>query len=276
MRVKIVADSSANLNTLFGVEFTSVPLKIITDVKEYVDDANLDVPGMVADLGAYSGRSGTACPSVGDWINAFDGCDEVYCVTITSVLSGSYNSCMTAKQQYEEENPGKKVFVLDSLTAGGEMKMHVEKIKELVLAGKDFDTICREATDYRDNHTRLVFSLESLRNLANNGRVNPAVAKIAGLIGIRMVGDANGGKLNPHDKSRGEKNALASIYKQMKGLGYKGGLVVVDNCLNPRTSTSLKEMLLAEYPDAVIRIEPTRGLCSFYAEKGGLMIGFEI
>ena len=62
----------------------------------------------------------------------------------------------------------------------------------------------------------------------------------------------------------------------MKGLGYKGGLVVIDNCLNPRTSASLKEMLLAEYPDAEIRIEPTRGLCSFYAEKGGLMIGFEI
>ena len=116
--------------------------EIVTDEKEYVDTADLDVARMVAELSTYKGRSGTACPGVGDWLSAFEGYDEIYCVTIISTLSGSYNSALTAKQQYEEEHPGAKVFVLDSYSAGAEMKLHLEKIRDLVLEGLSFENIC--------------------------------------------------------------------------------------------------------------------------------------
>lgn len=277
MKIKIVTDSASNMTSLEGVDFQSVPLKIITGDKEYVDDINLDVEGMVNDLSTYKGRSGTACPGVGDWLDAFEGYDVIFCVTIISTLSGSYNAAMTAKQQYEEENPGKKVFVLDSYTAGPEMKFHLEKFRDLVLEGKDFDTICKEVQEYKEKGTSLVFCLESLRNLANNGRISPAVAKIANLIGIRMVGDVSEeGQLHPTDKCRGEKKATAGIFSNMKRLGYKGGKVYIDNCYNEKAANALKETILAEFPNANVVISLTRGLCSFYAEKGGLMIGFQI
>ena len=276
MKIKIVTDSASNMYTLEGVAFEVAPLKIITNEKEYVDDASLDVANMVKELSVYKGRSGTACPGVGDWLSAFEGCDIVYCVTIISTLSGSYNAAMTAKHQYEEENPGKKVFVLDSYSAGPEMKLHVEKLKDLVLAGKDHDTICKEITEYKEQHTSLVFSLESLHNLANNGRISPAVAKIAGLIGIRMVGDVSEeGQLHPTDKCRGEKKAILTLFKNMKAKGYAGGTVVIDHCFNEAAANALKDLIKSEFADATIRIETTSGLCSFYAEKGGLMIGFE-
>lgn len=277
MKIKIVTDSASNMYALDGVDFEVAPLKIVTNEKEYVDTVDLDVAGMVRELSTYKGRSGTACPGVGDWLSAFEGYDEIYCVTIISTLSGSYNAAMTAKQQYEEENPGKKVFVLDSYSAGAEMKLHVEKLKELVLAGKDFDTICKEITEYKEKHTSLVFCLESLHNLANNGRVNPAVAKIAGLIGIRMVGDVSEeGQLRPTDKCRGEKKATEGNFRNMKRLGYKGGKLIIDHCFNEKAALALKEMTLAEFPNADVVIAPTGALCSFYAEKGGLMIGFEV
>ncbi|MBQ5858081.1 MAG: fatty acid-binding protein DegV, partial [Peptococcaceae bacterium] len=57
--------------------------------------------------------------------------------------------------------------------------------------------------------------------------------------------------------------------------GYAGGKVLIHNCQNEAAANSLKEQLLAMYPGANIRIGKTRGLCSFYAEKGGLMVGFE-
>lgn len=276
MKIKIVTDSASNMRTLEGVDFEVAPLKIITNEKEYVDDASLDVAGMVKELKEYKGRSGTACPGVGDWLDAFEGYDIVYCVTIISTLSGSYNSAMTAKQQYEEENPGKKVFVLDSYSAGAGMKLHVEKLKELILAGKDYDTICKEIVEYKEQHTALIFSLESLTNLANNGRVSHAVAKLAGLIGIRMVGDVSeDGQLHPTDKCRGEKKTLVEIYRNMKRLGYNGGKLLIDHCYNEVLSNNLKEKTLEEFPDAEVIIAPTTGLCSFYAEKGGLIIGFE-
>lgn len=277
MKVKIITDSASNMFAMDGVDFESVPLRIITNEKEYVDNTDLDVTAMVDELSSYKGRSGTACPGVGDYLAAFEGYDEIYCVTIISTLSGSYNAAMTAKQQYEEENPGAKVFVLDSYSAGAEMKLHLEKIKELVLAGKDFDTICKEVTEYKEQHTALIFSLESLHNLANNGRVSPAIAKIASLVGLRMVGDVSPeGQLHPTDKCRGEKRTLSGIYKNMKRLGYNGGKLLIDHCFNERTPASLKEMVLADFPNAQVIIDKTGALCSFYAEKGGLMIGFEV
>lgn len=277
MKIKIVTDSASNMLALDGVDFESVPLKITTNDKEYVDTADLDVEGMVNDLSSYKGRSYTACPGVGDYLNAFEGYDVVFCVTIISTLSGSYNAAMTAKQQYEEENPGKRVFVLDSYTAGAEMKLHIEKFRDLVLEGKDYETICKEIQEYKEQHTSLIFCLESLRNLANNGRVSPAVATIASLIGIRMVGDVSEeGQLHPTDKCRGAKKATAEIFRNMKRLGYKGAKLYIDHCYNDKAAQALKETVLTEFPEANIVIDKTRGLCSFYAERGGLMIGFEV
>lgn len=274
MKVKIVADSSANLYTLDGVDFSSAPLTIRTSEREFVDDSSLDIAEMVDYLAKYKGKSGSACPGVGDWLDVFGDADEVYCVTIISTLSGSYNAAMTAKAQYEEENPGKKVFVLDSYSAGPEPKLLVEKIRDLVLEGKDFDTVCKEVVEYKEKRSCLIFSLESLRNLANNGRTSHAVAALCSVVGIRLVGDVKDG-LHPTDKCRGEKKALATIFKNMKAKGYAGGTVVIDQCFNEGAADALKVAIKAEFPDANVRIEKTSGLCSFYAEKGGLMIGFE-
>ena len=276
MKIKIVTDSASNMMALEGIDFESAPLKISTKERDYVDDANIDIEEMANYMKSYKGKSGTACPGVGDWLNAFEGYDIVYCVTIISKLSGSYNAAMTAKQQYEEENPGKKVLVLDSYSAGPEMKLHLMKIRDLVLEGKDFDTVCKEAQAYKDEHTSLVFCLESMNNLANNGRVSPAVAKIATMLGIRVIGDVSEEGLHPTDKVRGEKKAVACNFSNMKRLGYKGGKLLIDHCYNEKAANALKDTVLAEFPNAEVMIDRTRGLCTFYAEKGGLMIGFEV
>lgn len=274
MKVKIVADSSANMHTLEGVEFSSAPLTIRTADREFVDNESLDVLEMVDYLSKYKGKSGSACPGVGDWLDVFGDADEVYCVTIISSLSGSYNAAMTAKAQYEEENPGKKVFVLDSYSAGPELKLLIEKIRDLVSEGKDFDTVCKEVVEYKKKRSCLLFCLESLKNLANNGRTSPAVAALCSVVGIRVVGDVKDG-LHPTDKCRGEKKAIATLFKNMKAKGYAGGQVIIDQCYNEAAANTLKNTIKAEFSEANVRIEKTFGLCSFYAEKGGLMIGFE-
>lgn len=274
MRMKIVADSSANILRFGKVDFKSVPLKIIAGDKEYVDDEKLDVTKMVNDMKSYKGKSSTACPGVGDWVEAFGDAEAVFCVTISSNLSGSYNSALTAKQQYEEEHPDRKVYLIDSYSAGPEMKFIVEKLRELILEDKSAEDIYNEVTEYQ-KYIDIAFSLESLTNLANNGRINPAVAKIASILGIRIVGNVVDGYITPQNKCRGEKRAVAGIIEVMEGLGYTGGRVFVDHCDNIGTSQKLREAIVAKYPNAEVKFAETRGLCSFYAEKGGLMIGFE-
>lgn len=274
--MKIVSDSASNITSLEEIAFASVPIRVLTDKKEYVDDSDAGVATMVEELAVYKGKSRTSCPAPGDWIEAFDGEDEIFVTTITSGLSGSYNSAMVAKQQYEDENPDRKVFVIDSLSAGPEIGLIILKLREFILEGKDFETISKEIMEYKKK-TMLSFSLENLTNLANNGRVNPAVAKIVGFVGIRLVGRASiEGTLQPTDKSRGEKKALITIKNNMKKYGYIGGKVLIDHCQNPDAAEELKEMLQAEFADADIRIGTNKALCSFYAEKGGVLVGYEV
>ena len=274
MSIKLVSDSSANMYHLDGVNFESADMVISTDEKEYRDNEHLNVEQMVEELASYKGRSGTACPGVGEWLEAFGDAEEVYCTTITARLSGSYNAAMAAKEQYEEEHPGRKVFVFDTRSAGPEMKLHIEKIREFIQAGMDFDTICKKIAEYKEK-TSIAFSLECVRNLANNGRINAAVATVVGMLGIRIIGDAEGGVLNPTDKVRGEKKAVSKLVENMKKAGYVGKKVYIDHCYNEAGAEALKKALLEEFPNAVVKIARTTGLCSFYAEKGGLMIGFE-
>ncbi len=276
MTFKIVADSSANLREIHSeIAFEKVPLTITAGDREFVDDNTLNVGEMVEYLKAYKGKSGTACPSVAAYLNAFGDADAVFCVTITSNLSGSCNAARLAKEDYEAMYPERRVCVVDSLSAGPELNLIIEKIQMLISAGKDFDTICEEVAAYQET-TGLLFSLGSLRNLANNGRVSPLVARLAGTLGICIVGRASDvGTLEPLSKSRGEKKALNTLYKHMKEDGFAGGKVRIDHCENPEAAEKVKEMILQEYPDTDIEIDVTCGLCSFYAELGGLLVGFE-
>lgn len=275
MKIRIVADSSADLNTLADKTVVSVPLTIRTDVKEYVDDDKLDVKMMTEDLASYKGKSGSACPGIGDWLEAFGDADRIFCITITSNLSGSYNSAMVAKEAYELEHPDKKVCVIDSLSTGPEMRLIAEKIQELLSQGKEYEDICKEVAEYQKS-TYLVFMLKSLTNLANNGRVSPTVAKIAGVLGIHVMGIASEvGTLEQKAKCRGEKKGILAVWKQMKELGYRGGKVHIHHCFNLEAARQLKDMIKTEFASAEVVIGVTKGLCSFYAEPGGMLVGME-
>lgn len=274
MKFRIVSDSSSNLLTYNEIDYTSVPLKIISSEKEYVDDISLDVDGMVEDLKTVKGIVKTSCPNTAEWLDSFEGADCIFAVTITSNLSGSYNAACLAKEQYISEHPDAKIHVVDSYSAGGEMLLIIEKLAELIKLGKSFEEIVNEINLYKDT-THLMFSLQSLTNLARNGRISPAVAAIAGVLGIRIVGAAVEGVLDPSDKVRGEKKALATIYNNMKKFGYSGGKVRISHCQNPDSANALKEKILADYPSADVSVATCTALCSFYAEAGGLLVGFE-
>ena len=275
-KFKIVTDSSSDLRTLDGVPFESAPLKVITDEREYIDNSDLDVVSMLADLKAYKGRSRSSCPSSGEYFDAFSDAENVFCITITSGLSGSFNAANVAAKQFKEIYPERNIHVIDSLSTGAENALLAEKLRELILEGKDFETIKAEITKYH-NHTRLIFALESMHNLANNGRVSQLTAKMAGMLGIRAIGRASeAGTLDMICKSRGPLSAANDIVSNMIGDGYNGGKVRIHHAGNESSALLLRDRIVDSFPEAHIDILPAGGLCSFYAEQGGLLVGFEI
>ena len=275
MTYKIVSDSTANIVSLKNIDFKSVPLKIRVEDKEYIDDENVDVKEMIEHLKRTKSKSTTACPSPDEYINAFGDADRIFCTTISSGLSGSYNAARLAKEDYESKFPERRVFVIDSLSAGPGVGIIVEKLEELILSGKEYEEICDIITEYCKT-LHIYFSLESLKNFANNGRVSPAVAKITGILGIRLVGTASKtGTLCPTDKCRGEKKAIDTIYNNMLSSGYSGGKVIIAHCENELAAETLKTQITHTFPDSSIKITENRALCSFYAESGGLLVSFE-
>lgn len=275
MKFRIVADSSSNIYEVEGVDYGYASLKIVAGDNTYIDEKNMDLMEMIKGLKAHQGPSRTSCPNVSDWLEAFGDADAIICITITSNLSGAYNAAVLAKNQYEEEHPGAKVYVKDSLSAGPELELQIEKMKEDILAGMSFEDMCADLDDYATK-TRLTFSLESLDNLAKNGRVNPLIAKAAGVLGVRVVGRASDeGTLQQLYKCRGEKKAVATMYKVMKDYGYEGGKVRMAHIYNEGIAEGLEALIRADYPDADIAKRQCGGLCTFYAEQGGMLVGYE-
>ncbi|MGM9614903.1 MAG: DegV family protein [Oscillospiraceae bacterium] len=275
MKIKLVVDCSANICQHITQDISYVPLKIVTKEKEYIDTPELDVAGMLQELKAYKGSSGTACPSIQDWLDAFDDADIVYGVSLTSSLSGCYNSAMIAVQEYLERKPDAKVFIMDSLSTGPELELLLEKYQELIAAGLAFEEVCEGIRQYSER-THLVFSLESLDNFAKNGRVSPVIAKAVGILGLRIVGKASeSGTLEPMHKCRGEKKAVQQLLNTMKELGYQGGKVRISHTFNPDGAQAVAGLIREEFPDCDLSITPNRGLCCFYAEEGSILVGFE-
>lgn len=275
MKRKIVADSSCDIWELNGVDFAVAPITISTDNKHYVDNQELDVHLMSEELAKYKGVSHTACPSVGSWLDCYEGYDEVFVVTLTGAMSGTYNSAMTAKGIYEEENENVKVHVFDSLSTGPEMRLLIEKLKEMIEEDLPFEEIVEKGQDHL-KHSRLFFALKSLHNFAMNGRVSKTVASAIGVLNISIFATASEeGTIQQISKCRGEKKVVKSMIEHLEDAGYHGGKVRISHADNLKLAHNVRDKILELYPNADIIVYPMGGLCTYYAEIGGLLVGCE-
>ena len=274
-QIRIVADSSCNLLALEDADFISVPLTIRTATEEFRDDAGLDVGAMVSVLRDTKGRSYSACPNIADWESAFGESGDVLAFTITSSLSGSCSAALAAKKHCEEREPSRRIHVVDTLSAGPEIALLIEKAAACLRSGDSFEEICTAVQQYQ-RRTHLLFALESMHNLAQNGRISRLAATMAGVLGIRAVGQASKeGTLEMLGKCRGARKTQTFLLSEMVRLGYRGGSVRIGHCQNAAFALELCAELQRQFPEAEVKSDPLRGLCSYYAERGGIMLGFE-
>ena len=271
--IRLIADSSSDRPKLEGVEY--VPLIISTGEKSFVDNEHLNVNELLDYLASYKGRSYTACPSVDGWLSAYEGAEEIYVVTITGSLSGSYNAAMAARELYLQEHPDAKIAVFDSLSTGPEILLILEKLKELTARNLPFEQVESAVREYM-GHTRLFFSLQSLHNLSQNGRVSKVAAAAVGVLGIRIVGTASPeGTLAQLSKCRGDRKALPELIEQMHAAGFQGGKVRITHVRNPQLADRFADLVKTTWPDSHVTVSESGGLCSYYAESGAILVAFD-
>lgn len=272
---RVVVDSSANLFVAGTQYIVSVPMKVRVGEREFPDDANLDVGELIEAFSDEAAESSTSCPNIAEWTSAFAGADEIVALALTSKISGGFNSAQAAAKYYLFDHPEAKVFVLDSLTTGPELELLAQHANELAQSDRDFDDLTHELRRYA-SRTHLMFSLERIDNFVRNGRVSPLVAKVAGVLGVRIVGQASEeGELGVLNKARGEKRALKQLFENMETVGFVGGRVRIRHTENPKMAEALAAKIREIWPSCDIRIGANRGLCSYYCEPGGVLVGFE-
>jgi len=278
MKYKIVVDSSADLtkdylNKEKEIGFGVIPLTIRVGDKEYVDDSSLDIATMLDDMKAFSGKSTSACPSPGSFLEEFDGEEFTICITITSKLSGTYNSACLAQKMAEEQ--GKKVYVIDSRGTSGMMALLVDKAVKLIKQNKSFEEVVSSLEAYNKGRN-LLFVLQSFDNLIKNGRMKKLTALIASVLNIKPLCIASDGDIKIFEKIRSAKASLNRL-TDVVGItnpNTEGETCIISHCYAEEEAKFVEEKLKEKYSFKEIIVRKMRGLCSFYALKKGVIVCF--
>lgn len=280
MKRAIIMDSSCDIcmndNAENNIYMEKVPLKLRVGEKEYIDNADLDIVSFMKEMSQCEEATGTAAPSPEEWYNAYKNADEIFAVTITSGLSGTYSSAMVGRDMILEEYPDKKIHVFDSKSAGTGPAIIVRKLQEFIENNMSFDDIIEGINEYCKK-IKTYYILESMDNLVKSGRVSAIAGKLAGILGIKILGQASAeGTIELLRKLRGKDMIYKKAVEDMIASGYNGGKVMISHCFNQERVKFISDMLKNNFPDVKIEVATTGGLCSYYAEEKGVIIAFEI
>ena len=197
-----------------------------------------------------------------------------FCGDPVPALSGTYNSAILGRSLYlEEHGEGAKqiaVFSSDSASVG-EAKLAF-RIRELCEAGKTFEEVVREVSDFRD-HMNTYFVLETLDFLKKNGRLTGVQALFASVLNIKPVMGADKGTIIKLDQARGIDKALAKMWP----VGGKGGgdakdkilAIAHTNC--PERAKKVRDLICRMIKVKDVYIVDTAGVSSTYAGDGGVL-----
>ncbi len=285
--IKIIADTTCTLvpkitkeNKLY--KFNSAPIGVTIDNVNYLDEYEngkyKQQESFLKVLNDCKDAPKSFAPSPEVFYNAIcnDDSDTVFIVTLTSKLSGTYNSAMLAKSMCEDEGINKNIFVIDSKSSVTGITNVILKIIEGIENGEDVDKIYNDTLKYIDEELTFYLVLKSLKNLERNGRVSPTIAKLATLMNMRPICIMTNGEIKLAHKPRGDK-AYKKIIDLIKNdnIDYSTRTLVISNINNEEVAKMIKEEVskFANFKDILISNDLTY-IATMYAENGGIILSY--
>lgn len=276
---RILADSACDLSPDYlaseGIELEIIPFYIHTDEREFCDTPDLDVDAMMEYLSESGAQAQSACPSPDTYYQAMMKSDISWVVTISSGLSGSYNSACIARDMAQEQ--GKTVYVIDSKATGGVQVLIIDALAKMIGQGLAPDEIYRRIQTFTDNR-KLLFVLRNFDNLIRNGRMLKIVAKVITALNICPIcAKSEQGTIEIREKIVGIKKTLRRLVTLLGEniRDFAGADVIINHCQAQQDAEALKTQIQSTFPSiGNVRIIPTRGLASFYAQRNGLIVSF--
>ena len=277
MSYKIAIDSCGELLDEWKNDerIESIPLTLTVGGENIIDDATFDQKDFLKKVADCPECPKSACPSPERYMKAYE-CDaeHIYAVTLSSELSGSYNSAILGKNLFLEEQPEKKVHVFNSKSASGGQSLIAMKIMECEERGLSFGEVVSEVEKYIEEMSTF-FVLENLETLRKNGRLGRVKALVASALKIKPVmGSTPEGTICQLDQARGMNKAIVKMVDHIgeKGINIPEKTVVITHCNCPERAKMLEEAIREKLNPAKIVVMDTAGVSSMYANDGGVIV----
>ena len=278
MRYKIIIDSCGELLDEWKQDehFESVPLTLMVGAEQIIDDETFDQADFLAKVAASKESVKSACPAPESYMEAYSKADDIYVVTLSAELSGSYNSAVLGKNLYEEENGTKNIHVVNSRGAATTQVLIARKLNEYASQGMPFEEVVDKIEEYTTS-LRTYFVLETLEVLRKNGRLSRLSATIAGALNIKpvMIGTRDG-VIQKAAQARGMKKALAKMVEHMgsEGRDLTRRQFVISHCNCYERAVYVKELIKKHLHAEDVDIVDTKGVSSLYACDGGIIVSY--
>lgn len=278
MESKVIVDSCVDFNDQAlstQVSFERIPFKLRVENEELID-RDLNTQMLLDKMKASKNKVSTACPSPEEYRTAIDPNKVNYIITISSKLSGSYNSAMIAASIVQEDHPDCQIYVIDSESAAAGQDLLCIRLLEYLEAGL-------APADIADRLHRLVaemhtyFILNSLENLAKNGRISNTVAIIGKMLKIvPIMSDDGHGEIALKEKVRGKKKSFARLVEIISDevTDASERILAITHVHARETAEKLKTALEASCTFKDIVIFESGGLSTLYADNGGIVLAY--
>ena len=274
---KIVIDSCGELPEDLKADghFCTVPLLLDVDGYQITDDETFNQRDFLQRVKACIHSPKSSCPSPERYMKAYEcEADHIYAVTLSSELSGSYNSAVLGKSLFLEDNPGKKIHVFNSKSASGGESLIAMKIVECEEKGLSFEEVIETVDKYIEEMSTF-FVLENLETLRKNGRLSRVKALVASALKIKPVmGSTPEGSICQLDQARGMNKAIVKMVEHVgeKGINIHEKTVAITYCNCPERAKMLEEAIRERLNPAKIVVMDTAGVSSMYANDGGVIV----
>lgn len=273
MDINLIMDSCVDFDSETN-DMDRIPFKILIDDDELID-SNLNMMDLISKMKSSKKHIKTACPSPDDFMSALKKYKNTFAVTISSQLSGSYNSAMLAVELMKEKFPENFVHIFDSKTACSGETMISLKVKQLIEENLNTSEII-EMTNKYISKLKTLFILDSLDNLAKNGRITNFKAILANVLHIVPIMGADEGKIVLKEQVRGKKKAFNRLVEMIGeyNVDFENTVLGITHVNCVEKAEKLKNEIKSRYPFKDVRIFKASGLSTVYADDGGIVIAF--
>lgn len=278
-KYKIIADSAcdASVEVVKELDLTLVPLTLDLDGEIFIDTDDLDIADYVVKYEACKTLPKTSCPTPAAFLESYENSEgDIYVVTISANLSGTYNSALLAKNMYHDAHGERNIHVFDSCSAASGQLSVIYEINRLCKMGKSFEEVIEEVSKHIEK-MQTVFVLDKLDQLRKSGRMSLVTATLSNVLNIKLILAATqAGEIKLLDKARGFNKAVDKMIDLAGAIGHdlQDKVLYISHCFNLETANYIADKMKNLYGFKDVIIMQTRGIATTYAGRSGVVLAF--